>query len=159
MARSTPSANRLDVQLCFALYRATNAITRLYRAPLAAIGLTYLQYLVLLVLWEQEQAQSVGSLAERLDLDVSTLTPLLKRMEAAGWVQRRRDPDDQRVVRVAVTAAGRRLRGEAARIQHQVACATGLDTTTFEALRSRLHTLASDLAEATPKRSQAVQRA
>lgn len=147
MARSTPTdppANRLDQQLCFALYRATNAITHTYRAPLAALGLTYPQYLVLLVLWEDGE-QTVGGLAQRLALDASTLTPLLRRMEHAGLVQRQRDPGNQRSVRVSLTDQGRRLEAPAAAIQKNVACATRLDGPEFEQLRQRLHRLAADL--------------
>lgn len=147
MARSNPSdppVNRLDQQLCFALYRATNAITHTYRAPLAALGLTYPQYLVLLVMWEDGE-QTVGGLAQRLALDASTLTPLLRRMEHAGLVQRRRDPANQRSVRVSLTEAGRALEGPTAAIQQRVACATHLDGPSFEQMRLQLHRLAADL--------------
>ncbi|MGC4365548.1 MarR family winged helix-turn-helix transcriptional regulator [Hydrogenophaga sp. R2] len=147
MARTPPidlPANRLDQQLCFALYRATNAITHTYRAPLAALGLTYPQYLVMLVLWEDGE-QTVGGLAQRLALDASTLTPLLRRMETAGLVQRQRDPANQRSVRVRLTDAGQALEAPTAAIQQRVACATRLDGPTFEQLRLQLHRLAADL--------------
>lgn len=147
MARTPPidlPANRLDQQLCFALYRATNAITHTYRAPLAALGLTYPQYLVLLVLWEDGE-QTVGGLAQRLALDASTLTPLLRRMETAGLVQRQRDPANQRSVRVRLTDAGQALEAPTTAIQQRVACATRLDGPTFEQLRLQLHRLAADL--------------
>lgn len=147
MTRSTPTAppaNRLDEQLCFALYKATNAITHTYRAPLAALGLTYPQYLVLLVLWECGE-QTVGGLAQRLELDASTLTPLLRRMENAGLLTRQRDPSNQRSVRVGLTSQGRSLEAPAAAIQQRVACATRLENPAFEQLRSQLHQLANDL--------------
>lgn len=138
---------KLDDQLCFALYKATNAIVRSYRRPLAALGLTYLQYLVMMVLWD-EGGHTVGSLATRLDLDSSTLTPLLKRLEAAGFLTRSRDPHNQRVVRIATTAAGRALEPAARAIQSGVACRTGLPDGPFTALRGQLHRLAGDLATA-----------
>ncbi|HWA61253.1 MAG TPA: MarR family transcriptional regulator, partial [Caulobacteraceae bacterium] len=96
---------RLDLQVCFPLYAATNLIGRLYRPVLAQLGLTYPQYLVMLVLWEGAP-QTVGSLGARLYLDSGTLTPLLKRMEAAGLVIRRRDAEDERRVRIALTEKG-----------------------------------------------------
>ena len=103
---------RLDDQLCFPLYAAARAVQQRYRPLLAELGLTYPQYLVLMVLWE-EDAQSVSALGERLMLDSGTLTPLLKRMEAAGIVARRRSAEDGRIVRAHLTAAGRALQGRA----------------------------------------------
>lgn len=144
MASHPAPVNRLDHQLCFALYKATNAITHTYRAPLAALGLTYPQYLVMLAMWEDGE-QTVGGLAQRLELDASTLTPLLRRMENAGLVHRQRDPANQRSVRVTLTERGRSLEAPAAAIQQRVACATRLDDTEFEQLRRRLHQLADDL--------------
>ncbi|GAB2487974.1 MarR family transcriptional regulator [Comamonas humi] len=112
---SSPAALRLDHQLCFALYSASLAMTKLYKPLLEPLGLTYPQYLVMLVLWEQDD-RMVNELGERLYLDSGTLTPLLKRMEAAGWLQRRRDATDERRVRVTLTNAGRALREQAAAI-------------------------------------------
>ncbi|WP_157219671.1 MarR family winged helix-turn-helix transcriptional regulator [Flavisphingomonas formosensis] len=100
---------RLDRQVCFPLYAASNLLTRLYRPVLARLGLTYPQYLVMLVLWE-DSPRSVGALGEALYLDSGTLTPLLKRMEQAGLVERKRDPQDERRVQIHLTAAGRALR-------------------------------------------------
>src|ERR1700761_624923 len=100
---------RLDRQVCFPLYAASNLINRLYRPVLGKLGLTYPQYLVMLVLWEQEP-QTVGGLGGRLYLDSGTLTPLLKRMEAAGLVVRQRDTQDERRVQIALTDKGRALR-------------------------------------------------
>lgn len=144
MPPPSPPANRLDLQLCFALYKATNAITHTYRGPLAALGLTYPQYLVMLVLWEDGE-QTVGGLAQRLELDASTLTPLLRRMENGGLIRRQRDPANQRSVRITLTDRGRELEAPAAAIQQRVACATRLDEPEFEQLRQRLHQLAADL--------------
>ncbi|QNG48780.1 MarR family transcriptional regulator [Sphingobium yanoikuyae] len=99
----------LDRQVCFPLYAASNLLGRLYRPLLAELGLTYPQYLVLLVLW-RETPQSVGSLGDRLHLDSGTLTPLLKRMELAGLISRTRDVTDERRVLIALTSRGRDLR-------------------------------------------------
>lgn len=105
----------LDRQVCFSLYAATNLLGRLYGPVLAELGLTYPQYLVMLVLWEHE-VQTVGALGERLYLDSGTLSPLLKRMEASGMVTRRRDPTDERRVVVALTNEGRALRDRAVHV-------------------------------------------
>lgn len=102
----------LERQLCFRLYLASNLVTRLYRSHLDAMGLTYPQYLVMLLLWESEP-QSVSQLGDRLYLDSGTLTPLLKRLEGAGLVVRRRDTVDERRVLIALTQAGRALRARA----------------------------------------------
>lgn len=100
---------RLDNQLCFALYSASLATTKLYKPLLQPWGLTYPQYLVMLALWENDDCM-VSELGERLFLDSGTLTPLLKRMESTGWLQRQRDSADERRVRIVLTAAGRELR-------------------------------------------------
>ena len=144
---SSPDPLHLNNQLCFALYAATNVITRAYRAPLAQLGLTYPQYLVLLVLWEPDRnAHTVKGLADALQLDSSTLTPLLKRLEAAGFVTRARQADDERVVQISLTAAGRALRTPVATVQQNVACRTQLNDAEFFDFRSRLHALVNTLA-------------
>ena len=144
---SSPDPLHLNNQLCFALYAATNAITRAYRAPLAQLGLTYPQYLVLLVLWEPDRnAHTVKGLADALQLDSSTLTPLLKRLEAAGFVTRERQAHDERVVQISLTAAGRALRTPVAAVQQDVACRTRLNDAEFFDFRSRLHELVNTLA-------------
>ena len=140
----TASLN-LDDQLCFALYAATSRIVRAYRGPLAEIGLTYPQYLAMLVLWERGE-QTVKGLSDRLALDSSTLTPLLKRLESAGFVIRKRDTSDERVVRISATPAGQALRRPAAQIQKKVACKTRLPNDGFVRLRSQLHELAKTMA-------------
>jgi len=132
---------RLDNQLCFALYGAANRMTRLYRPMLDAMGLTYPQYLAMLVLWEKSP-QTVGALGDALDLDSSTLTPLLKRLEAGGLVERRRDPEDERRVIVALSDKGRALRDQAELIPEQMICALDMPMDTIETLRERLKILA-----------------
>ena len=137
---------RLDQQLCFALYAATNAITRAYREPLARLGLTYPQYLVLLVLWESD-LQTVKSLADALELDSSTLTPLLKRLQVAGLVTRERDTTDQRIVHIRITDAGRALRRPVSAVQKDVGCRTELAAAEIDKLRKRLRSLSGSLAK------------
>jgi MarR family transcriptional regulator, organic hydroperoxide resistance regulator len=105
----------LDNQLCFALYSASLAMTKLYKPLLDELGLTYPQYLTLLVLWERD-GLAVSELGERLSLDSGTLTPLLKRLEAAGLIARIRATEDERRVHITLTAAGRKLRGRAQKI-------------------------------------------
>jgi len=105
----------LDNQLCFALYSTSLAMTKLYKPLLDALGLTYPQYLAMLVLWEQD-GLTVSELGERLYLDSGTLTPLLKRLEAAGLIARLRAVEDERRVHLTLTAAGRRLKARAAKI-------------------------------------------
>jgi DNA-binding MarR family transcriptional regulator len=106
---------RLDNQLCFAIYSASLAMTRLYKPMLDQLELTYPQYLVMLVLWEQDGLM-VSELGQRLSLDSGTLTPLLKRLEASGYVSRIRDVKDERRVHISLTAAGRRLKARAAKV-------------------------------------------
>jgi MarR family transcriptional regulator, organic hydroperoxide resistance regulator len=105
----------LDNQLCFALYSASLAMTKLYKPLLDELGLTYPQYLTLLVLWERD-GLAVSELGERLSLDSGTLTPLLKRLEAAGLIARIRAIEDERRVHITLTAAGRKLKGRAQKI-------------------------------------------
>ncbi len=106
---------RLDQQLCFALYSASHAMSKAYKPHLEALGLTYPQYLVMLVLWERD-GLTVSEIGEQLYLDSGTLTPLLKRLEAAGYLSRLRDAADERRVLVQLSAAGRRLKVRAATI-------------------------------------------
>lgn len=114
----------LDDQLCYAVYSAGIAIQRLYKPLLDALGLTYPQYLVLNVLWSGDR-QTVGSIAERLALDSSTLTPVLKRLEAAGLVRRTRNPDNERQVVVALTDQGRAIRSRAGCLGDALLSASG----------------------------------
>jgi len=131
---------RLDQQLCFALYSASLAMTQRYKTLLRPLGLTYPQYLVMLVLWERD-ALAVHELGQRLHLDSGTLTPLLKRMETAGWLKRDRDAEDERRVRVTLTDQGGRLREQARHIPRQLACDLATSGHDIPELRSRLHQL------------------
>ncbi|MFE5816895.1 MarR family winged helix-turn-helix transcriptional regulator [Streptomyces sp. NPDC056479] len=115
----------LDDQLCFALYAASRAVTARYRPLLEELGLTYPQYLVMLVLWEQD-AISVRDLGTALQLESSTLSPLLKRLEAAGLLRRERRPDDERSVALRLTEAGAKLRDRASTVPPSIGDAMGL---------------------------------
>ncbi len=140
----------LDKQLCFALYSSSLAMTKLYKPLLAPLGLTYPQYLALLVLWERDH-QGVGELGERLFLDSGTLTPLLKRMESAGWLRRERAADDERRVVVSLTPEGLALRQKARSVPRALAAATGCQASELAELTRRLQQLRSQLlSEAVP---------
>ncbi|MEV5437846.1 MarR family transcriptional regulator [Streptomyces sp. NPDC052682] len=141
----------LDDQLCFALYAAQRAVTAAYRPLLDDLGLTYPQYLVLLVLWERGQT-TVKELAGALRLDYGTVSPLLKRLAAAGLVRRERSARDERSVLVAVTARGAELRERAACVPDALLAATGLDRARLARLREELWRLA-DHAESAADRA------
>lgn len=128
----------LDAQLCFPLYAASRAVTRAYGPLLRDVGLTYPQYLTLLALWDDGEPMTVGELGGRLRLDSGTLTPVLKRLEEAGFVTRRRDSDDERRVLVAVTAAGRDLQDRVSEVPSRLVESLGLDATEFQQLRRLL---------------------
>ena len=134
----------LDRQVCFALYAASRAVTQLYRPLLDPLGLTYPQYLALLVLWERGPV-TVSELGAALDLDSGTLSPLLKRLEAAGLVSRHRRADDERSVEVRLTDDGERLREKAATVPRTIAKATGLRAGELAELRRTLTELTNDL--------------
>lgn len=121
-----PEAYLLDQQICFALYSASRAVIRAYAPLLEPLGLTYPQYLTMLVLWE-DKSTTVKALGQRMALDSGTLTPLLKRLEERGLVTRRRDEDDERVVRIELTAEGQRLRAKAKHVPLELACRIGFD--------------------------------
>ena len=151
MAKSTPLPKlpaaemlKLDHQLCFALYSSSLAMTKLYKPLLDPLGLTYPQYLVMLVLWEGD-AVSVSELGQRLMLDSGTLTPLLKRLEASGWVARERDSADERRVRVHLTPSGRALKARAAKVPPQVLCATGCSLAEIAALTVQIKALRDEI--------------
>ena len=116
----------LDKQLCFALYSASLAMTKVYKPLLAPLGLTYPQYLVMLALWEHD-GQSVSALGDKVALDSGTLTPLLKRLETQGRVRRERDAEDERRVIVQLTPAGRQMKVEARRIPREIGRASGCE--------------------------------
>ena len=136
----------LDNQLCFALYSATNAITRVYRQLLDEHDLTYPQYLVLLVLWEKDGV-AVRDLMQRLKLDSGTLSPILKRLERAGLISKQRNDIDERIVRISLTEKSKQLQPMIAEVQKQVACQTGLDNKEFFTLLQKLNKLAETLSK------------
>ena len=135
----------LDNQLCFALYSTSLAMTRLYKPLLDELGLTYPQYLALLVLWEKD-GLTVSELGERLFLDSGTLTPLLKRMEAAGLVSRLRDVADERRVHITLTATGRQFRAKAEKIPGCILSAAQCSIPELVALTQQVQALRQRLA-------------
>ncbi|WP_427173886.1 MarR family winged helix-turn-helix transcriptional regulator [Arthrobacter sp. 92] len=137
-------APRLDRQVCFALYSASKAATAVYRPMLEELGLTYPQYLVMLVLWESDP-RSVRELGEELGLDSGTLSPLLKRLEALGLVERRRSAQDERRVEVFLTDAGVSLSTKAQSIPQRLAAAAGLSAADLDQLRNTLSRLTAAL--------------
>jgi DNA-binding MarR family transcriptional regulator len=146
----TARALKLGNQLCFALYSTSLAMTKIYRALLAELELTYPQYLVMLVLWENDEL-TVSAIGERLFLDSATLTPLLKRLEAAGLVTRERSAQDERQVVIRLTRAGKALQAKAAEVPEGIFCSAGLSKeqlvplkAQLEALRANLHANAAD---------------
>ena len=139
---------RVDDQLCFALYAATNAITRAYRPLLRRIGITYPQYLTLMVLW-QDGDQSISDIAACLALPGHAITPIVDRLQAAGLVTRQNDASDRRVVLVGLTSAGASLETAAAQVQRTVACQTGLSPQSLSALRTDLHDLVEEMSDRT----------
>ncbi|WP_420475922.1 MarR family winged helix-turn-helix transcriptional regulator [Noviherbaspirillum sp. ST9] len=138
----------LENQFCFALYSASLAMTKTYKPFLEKLGLTYPQYLVMLVLWQQDDVL-VKTIGEKLFLDSGTLTPLLKRLEASSLIQRTRDDADERQVRITLTREGRALKKKAQCIPHDVLCASGQSHEVLQNLRSQLSTIRDDLAKAT----------
>lgn len=142
----------LDEQLCFALYAASRAMTSCYRPLLEAIGLTYPQYLVMLVLWERGDTPVTG-IGSALQLETGTLSPLLKRLESLGLVSRTRQLDDERSVLVALTPAGLALEGRTADVQDQMGQATGMSRPEIAELRETLHRLSARLRSAGGTRS------
>ena len=145
-APPSPPELLLDNQLCFALYSASLAMTKLYKPLLDALGLTYPQYLVMLSLWERD-GLTVSELGERLFLDSGTLTPLLKRLEAAGLLVRLRDVQDERRVRITLTGQGRALRDGAQPIPHCVLARTQCTPADIGALTAQLHALRDRLVQ------------
>jgi DNA-binding MarR family transcriptional regulator len=139
----------LDEQICFALYSASRALTARYRDLLAPLGLTYPQYLVLLVLWESG-ATSVNGLGERVHLDSGTLSPLLRRLEGSGLVTRSRLASDERSVLVELTSAGDALRTRVAHIPQSICEATGLDVPGLIALQGQVSAVAAHVRAAVP---------
>ncbi|MGR6970754.1 MarR family winged helix-turn-helix transcriptional regulator [Streptomyces cynarae] len=135
---------RLDRQICFSLHAASRAFNGVYRVVLKDLGLTYPQYLVMLVLWEHGELP-VKKLGEHLRLDSGTLSPLLKRLEAAGLVRRERSARDERSVHIHLTDEGTALRERALLVPRRIAAATGFDLTEITELRDRLDQLTRTL--------------
>ena len=134
----------LDEQLCFPIYAASNLIVKAYRPFLTPLGLTYPQYLVMLVLWEKE-CVSVGDLGQILHLDSGTLTPLLKRMESSGLINRSRDPNDERRVLISLKDKGRDLSAEAEKIPKELT--KNIEFDNLNQLRDELKVLVNLLSE------------
>lgn len=124
----------LENQICFPLYSAANAVVRAYRPLLDELDITYLQYMVLMVLW-QERSLNVKELGQRLNLDSGTLTPLLKRLEAKGFVERRRSEQDERVRIITVTRQGMELQQRARDVPLKLGCTTGLSPAKIKELK------------------------
>ena len=139
-----PDPLQLDQMLCFAVYAAGHAFTRFYKPRLDALGLTYPQYLVFLVLWEADDI-TVKALGDKLFLDSGTITPMLKRLEARGLLERQRDTVDERQVRVRLTEEGRDLRAQALAIPLAVGTALGSEAEAADALREGLQRLREQL--------------
>jgi len=143
-AAEVPASLKLDDQLCFALYSTSLALNKVYRKLLSALGLTYPQYLVMMVLWERDEL-TVSEIGERLFLDSATLTPLLKRLEAAGLVLRSRAKSDERQVIIALTDAGRALKTKAQAIPAEMFCAIDCSKEQIESIKARLESLRANL--------------
>lgn len=141
---ASPAPPRLENQLCFAVHSAALAFQRFYKPMLSAMGLTYPQYLVLMVLWERD-GLTVGGIGERLLLDSGTLTPLLKRLEALRYVTRRRDPADERQVIISLSDEGRALEQVATSFPGRVLDASACSAEELDALRKTLFALRRQL--------------
>jgi MarR family transcriptional regulator, organic hydroperoxide resistance regulator len=151
-ARKSDNSLTLNSFLCFAVYSASHAFNRVYKPLLDKLGLTYPQYLLMVALWEQDD-QTVGALGEKMFLESSTLTPLIKRLESIGLLARTRDPRDERQVRVRLSARGSALRERAIDVPPCILDASGLKpedlrrlTAEISALRSALERYTSDTA-------------
>ncbi|MEJ5279106.1 MarR family transcriptional regulator [Pseudomonas sp. C 49-2] len=141
----------LDNQLCFKLYAASRAVTRAYKPMLDQLGLTYPQYLVMLVLWEWHATApaqpTVKALGERLMLDSGTLTPLLKRLEQLSLVKRQRSAKDEREVHLSLSETGVRLRDQTHGLKTRLLCDSGIDLNQADALREGLDQLLRQIRE------------
>jgi len=144
---SSAKAARMADFMCFAVYSTNLAYSRVYKPVLDQLGLTYTQYLTIIALWE-EDGQTVKSLSDKLFLEPSTLTPMLKRLEAMGYVRRERDLEDERSVRVSLTDAGRQLREKAFDYREITAKASGLTPEEFRTLQKAVVNLRSNLMDA-----------
>lgn len=140
MARSKDDNLRLDNQLCFSLYSTSLAMGKLYKPILDELGLTYPQYLMMLVLWEQDGITATD-LSARLMQDKGALSPVIRRLESQGLIDRRRDPEDDRRVLILLSAAGRKLQQQARDVPERVFCISELDEKTARKLKQQLDTL------------------
>lgn len=147
MTTAAPDPLHLDQQFCFAVYSTMHALNRTYKPLLERLGITYPQYIVLLVLWERDGVP-VGEIGEKLMLDSSTLTPLLKRMEAAGIIRRTRNPDDERQVLIALTGEGKAMRKTAAEFPESLLCAAGCSVADLVSLKERMLAVRDNMLEA-----------
>lgn len=138
------SPQKLDEQLCFALYSTGLALNKVYRRLLSGLGLTYPQYLAMLVLWERD-GLTVSEIGERLFLDSATLTPLLKRLETAGLISRTRAKSDERQVLIALTAEGKALKATARSVPTDVFCASECTPAELATLKRQLESLRANL--------------
>ncbi|MFT4117128.1 MarR family winged helix-turn-helix transcriptional regulator [Bradyrhizobium sp.] len=136
----------LDAHLCFSVYSTMIAINRLYKPMLDELGVTYPQYLVLSALWERD-GQTISEIAERLALEPSTITPLMKRLEAARFVTRQRNPDDERQVHVHLTDKGRKLRGNVSCLTDALLAHSGLKAPEMIALNKQMQSFRDALVE------------
>lgn len=139
---------KLDNQLCFTLYSASLAMNKVYRKLLAPLGLTYPQYLVMLVLWEGDEL-TVSEIGERLFLDSATLTPLLKRLEASGLLSRTRSAADERQVVIALSRSGKTLKTRASQVPEGVFCAAALGVNQLGQIKAQLELLRGNLVAST----------
>jgi len=144
MGKQKDEARTLANQLCFAVYSTAHAFNKAYKPLLDPLGLTYPQYLVMLILWDEDEV-TVKELGHRLQLDSGTLTPLLKRLEANGLVTRRRSEADERRVVVALTEAGKALDAKAGDVPHTLFCSTGLTLDGLNRMREELLALRNEL--------------
>lgn len=143
-ALSKDNVLNVDLQMCFALYSASLSMTKAYKPLLAKLNLTYPQYLVLIVLWEKDGV-TVNTLGERLFSDSGTLTPLLKRLEKLGFIQRQRCAEDERRVIITLTEEGKKLQNIAADVPMQISCNTGCTLAELYQLNSQLISLRTAL--------------
>ncbi|GAA0136140.1 MarR family transcriptional regulator [Paenibacillus sp. YSY-4.3] len=141
---NNPHNLKLENHLCFSLYACSRAISRLYRPYLDQLQLTYPQYLVLVTLWEKPQ-RTIKELGEVLNLDTGTLTPLLKRMEAVGLIERRRDTVDERVMNILITHAGKALQEKASCVPQSLFDATGMNKKELDEITERITHLLDQL--------------
>jgi MarR family transcriptional regulator, organic hydroperoxide resistance regulator len=141
---ATSEARPLSEFLCFAIYSANLAFGKAYKPMLEEVGLTYTQYIAIIAIWEEDN-QTVSSLGEKLFLESNTLTPLLKKLEAMGYVERNRDTQDERLVRVRLTKAGRRVREKALERNSGLLEATGLSPDEFAKLQRGVVALRTSL--------------